>query len=365
MLKYQPGTQHQVCAYCGHKNDISVKQEHIKEFNLAQALHELAATQPSTTVSHQSHCTACGANFKFSDDIHAGECPFCGTDIVISSQQSKPLHPKSLLPFLITETLAKKKFSLWLNKLWFAPNKVKKYAHADTKLIGIYLPYWTYDSQTESTYTGARGDTYYINERVSYRQNGRQVTTVKRVPKIRWTNARGRVSHFFDDVLIGASLSLPRQILDRLQPWDLQNLVPYDENYISGFQSELYQVNLDEGFDRAKQVMDGMIRQDIAYDIGGDHQRIHQVSTQHSQVTYKHCLLPVWSAAFIYRNKAYRFVINGRTGEVQGERPYSIWKIGFAVLIALGIIGGLIYLQQIGAFDQVEYSSYSGNYPLN
>jgi hypothetical protein len=49
---------------------------------------------------------------------------------------------------------------------------------------------------------------------------------------------------------------------------------------------------------------------------------------------------------------------------VQGERPYSIWKIGFAVLIALGIIGGLIYLQQIGAFDQVEYSSYSGNYPF-
>ena len=46
---------------------------------------------------------------------------------------------------------------------------------------------------------------------------------------------------FFDDVLIGASLSLPRQILDRLQPWDLHNLVPYDENYISGFQSELYQ----------------------------------------------------------------------------------------------------------------------------
>ncbi len=365
MLKYQPGTQHQVCAYCGHKNDISVKQERIKELNLARALHELAAAQPNTTVSHQSHCTACGANFKFSADIHAGECPFCGTDIVISPQQSKPLHPKSLLPFLITETQAKKQFSLWLNKLWFAPNKVKKYARADTKLIGIYLPYWTYDSQTESTYTGARGDTYYINERVSYRQNGRQVTTVKRVPKIRWTNVRGQVSRFFDDVLIGASLSLPRQILDRLQPWDLQNLVPYDENYISGFQSELYQVNLDEGFDLAKQVMNGVIRQDIAYDIGGDHQRIHQVSTQHSHVTYKHCLLPVWSAAFLYRNKPYRFIINGRTGEVQGERPYSIWKIGFATLVVLSLIGGLVYLQQTGALGQAQYSNYSGNYPLD
>ncbi len=357
-LKYQPGTQQQVCAYCGQTNDISAKQEPIEEYDLAQALRELAEAQPRA-VSNQAHCAACGASFKFSASVHAGECPFCGTDIVISPQKSKPLPPKSLLPFLIEEAQAKKQFSLWLNKLWFAPNEVKKYARADTKLAGIYLPYWTYDSHTESSYTGARGDTYYVNETISYIQNGRQVSAVKRVPKIRWTDVRGRVSRFFDDVLIGASLSLPRQILDRLQPWDLQNLVPYDENYISGFQSELYQINLDEGFDRAKQVMDSMIRQDIAYDIGGDHQCIYQVSTQHSHVTYKHCLLPIWSAAFMYRNKAYRFVINGRTGEVQGERPYSVWKIGFAVLIALGLVGGLIYLQQTGALNQADYSEYS------
>jgi len=364
ILKYQPNTQQQVCSHCGQTNHISTKQERIEEYDLAQTLRELAQAQPSK-VSDQAHCKACGANFKFSASVHANECPFCGTDIVISPQQSKPLPPKSLLPFLIEEAHAKKQFRLWLNKLWFAPNEVKKYARADTKLTGIYLPYWTYDSHTDSTYTGARGDTYYVKESVSDIQNGRQVTTVKRVPKIRWSNVRGRVSRFFDDVLIGASLSLPRQILDRLLPWDLENLVPYDENYISGFQSELYQVNLDEGFDRAKQVMDGMIHQDIAHDIGGDHQRIHQVNTQHNQVTYKHCLLPVWSAAFMYRDKAYRFVINGRTGEVQGERPYSVWKIGFAVIVVLGLIGGLVYLQQTGALNQVEYSSYSGNYQLN
>lgn len=359
MLKYQPGTVHQICEYCGHQNDISQKQERIEEYPLAQALRELATTK-AHTVTDQAHCNACGANFKFSANIHAGECPFCGTDIVISPQKNKPLPPKSLLPFLIEEEYAKKQFSQWLNNLWFAPNAVKKYARADTKLVGTYLPYWTYDSATESSYSGARGDTYYVNERVSYVQNGRQVSSIKRVPKIRWTNVRGRVSRFFDDVLIGASLSLPRQILDRLQPWDLENLVPYDENYISGFQSELYQVNLDEGFDRAKQVMASIIQQDVAHDIGGDHQRIYQVQTHHSQTTYKHCLLPVWSAAFIYRNKPYRFVINGRTGEVQGERPYSYWKIACAVITGLIIIiGGITYLEKSGALDHLQASGSS------
>ncbi|WP_221893748.1 hypothetical protein [Bathymodiolus japonicus methanotrophic gill symbiont] len=190
-------------------------------------------------------------------------------------------------------------------------------------------------------------------------QNGRQVSRVRRVPKIRWTNTQGQVSRIFDDVLIGASLSLPRKIIDQLQPWDLENLVPYEEQYISGFQSEVYQVELDEGFDRAKQVMDGIIHQDIAYDIGGDHQRIYQVNTRHSDITYKHCLLPIWSAAFLYANKSYRFVVNGRTGQVQGERPYSYWKIAFAVITGLIVItGGISLLQQSGALEHIEYNNY-------
>ncbi len=358
MLKYQPGTQYLICAYCGQENDIVDRQETIQEYDLRNALQKLASSQ-ATSITTQAHCNACGASFKFAASINAGQCPFCGTSIVTSPQKNKLITPKSLLPFLIDEIEAKDKFRHWLSGLWFAPNKVKKFARGDNKLIGIYLPYWTYDSDSESTYTGARGNTYYVNQRVSYVQNGRRVSTVKRVPKIRWTNVRGRVSRFFDDVLIGASLSLPRQIIDHLNPWDLENLLPYDEQYISGFQSEIYQVELDEGFDRAKQVMEGIIHRDIAYDIGGDHQRIYQVNTRHSHITYKHCLLPIWSAAFLYRDKSYRFVVNGRTGQVQGERPYSYWKIAFAVIASLIIIGaGITYLQQSGALEHVEYTNY-------
>ncbi|MEM6727471.1 MAG: primosomal protein N' (replication factor Y) - superfamily II helicase, partial [Pseudomonadota bacterium] len=81
--------------------------------------------------------------------------------------------------------------------------------------------------------------------------------------------------------------------------------------------------------------------------IGGDRQRIHEIDTRVSDVTFKHILLPVWMAAYKYRGKSYRFVINGRTGAVQGERPYSAWKIAFAVIIALIVLG-------VGAFIASE-----------
>lgn len=360
VLKYAPGTEQQVCDYCGFQNKIVYRAGSVVEYDLQEALRQLSKPAP-TREKEQIHCNECGANFQFESSVHAGECPFCGTPIVTATARSKPIPPKSLLPFRIDQRSAREQFQRWLRGLWFAPDAVKEYARSDSKLTGVYLPFWTFDSNTETEYTGERGDIYYVTQAVQVVRNKRVVTEMRQVPKIRWTPVSGRVRRFFDDVLIGASKSLPRKIVDALQPWDLDQLIPYDENYISGFRSELYQVELDEGFDYAKQVMDSVIYRDIAYDIGGDHQRIHRVYTRHGQTTYKHCLLPVWSAAFRYRNKSYRFVINGRTGEVQGERPYSWWKIGFAVMLALTLAGGIYYwLEQSGALQ--NGSHYTNSY---
>jgi hypothetical protein len=84
--------------------------------------------------------------------------------------------------------------------------------------------------------------------------------------------------------------------------------------------------------------MDPMIAHTIRKDIGGDQQMIHYTNTTYNDPTFKHILLPVWISAYRYNQKIYQFIINARTGEVQGERPYSKIKI------ALSIIGGLIVL---------------------
>lgn len=83
---------------------------------------------------------------------------------------------------------------------------------------------------------------------------------------------------------------------------------------------------------------------DVKFDIGGDRQRVHNIETQISDVTFKHILLPVWLAAYKYRGKSYRFVVNGRTGAVQGERPWSGWKIAFAVILGLSVAAAIGYM---------------------
>ncbi len=342
---YVPGSQALECPFCGHSNHIEHNPITIREYPLHDALEQLASAPPAEE-RIVTQCQSCAAEFGFDEHVHAGECPFCGTPIVTGTGHTRHIKPKSLLPFHIDEQQAREAFRKWLGKLWFAPGKLREYARSDTRLTGVYVPYWTYDSHTESSYSGERGDVYYVTVPVTQTVNGKTVTRMRRVPKIRWSRVRGTVNRGFDDVLVGATKSLPRKITDAISPWDLQSLVAYDERYLSGFRSEVYQVGLEQGFDLAAEIMERVIRRDVARDIGGDQQRIHQVNTRHYRTTFKHMLLPVWSAAFRYRSEIYRFVINGRTGKVQGERPYSIGKIALTVIGGLIAAGVLIFIAE-------------------
>jgi hypothetical protein len=134
-----------------------------------------------------------------------------------------------------------------------------------------------------------------------------------------------------------------------LEPWDLDGMRPYTADYLAGFDGELYQVPVDQGFARGQELMHAVIAMDIRADIGGDQQVIQQMRVAHADTTFKSVLLPVWVAAFTFLGRPYRFVVNGRTGEVHGERPWSAWKIAGAV--ALGV---LLLLLVALVFSQAE-----------
>jgi len=58
-------------------------------------------------------------------------------------------------------------------------------------------------------------------------------------------------------------------------------------------------------------------------------------------------LLPIWMAAYQFQGKTYRFVVNGQTGKVQGERPWSWIKIAGAVLVVLILAGVYFYFAEV------------------
>jgi hypothetical protein len=294
--------------------------------------------------SRSTQCPNCGARFELDPAVHAAECPYCATPVVTDTGRSRHIKPQALLPFRITEDEARAALSKWLGRLWFAPNGVREYARKGRRMAGIYTPFWTFDAATKSHYTGMRGDHYYETRTV---RDGKGGTRTERVQKTRWSPASGSVARHFDDVVVLASKALPRRYVDSLAPWDLGELEAYRPDFLAGFRAEAYTVALPEGHEIGRAMMTRVIQQDVRRDIGGDVQQITSLDTEYRDETFKHILLPLWLAAYKFRGRSFRFVVNGQTGEVQGERPWSWVKIGIAVLIAAALIGAAIYLGEM------------------
>lgn len=343
-MRFDPGAGQLVCDHCGHTEPVVTPRraaQVIPELDFRRAVEaQLPETEMET--ARFSRCPNCGAEIEFDPDVHSTECPFCATPVVVDTGASRHIKPRGLAPFVLSEREARKAMTDWLGRLWFAPSGLNDYARKGRAMQGVYVPYWTFDADTQSAYRGQRGTIYYVTERVQVRdQQGRVRTETRQVPKIRWTPVAGRVARLFDDVLVLASRSLPKTHTDALMPWDLTRLEPYRPEFLAGFRAEGYTVTLEQGMAEARGYMDRMIERDVRFDIGGDRQQVDRIETRVSDVTFKHILLPVWSAAYRFRGRSYRFVVNGQTGKVQGERPWSAFKIAVAVIL-LAILGGLI-----------------------
>jgi ribosomal protein S27E len=340
-MRFDPASGNMQCDHCGNVTALEVNETHVPAIRELDFDRALKAQLPSADMEETrvSKCPNCGAEVTFSAEEHAKECPFCATPVVTDTGAHRHIKPRGVLPFVLDEPAARKAMTDWLGKLWFAPNGLQQYARKGRRMEGIYVPYWTFDADTRSAYRGERGTVYYVSRRVT--RNGKTQTI--REAKVRWRPTAGHVARFFDDVLVLASRSLPKRYTDALEPWDLSGLMPYQPEFLAGFRAEAYQVELEAGFTEARAKMDRQIERDVRFDIGGDRQRIHSIDTALSDVTFKHVLLPVWMAAYKYQGKSYRFVVNGQSGRVQGERPWSAWKIAVAVILGLLVAGVIGY----------------------
>lgn len=346
-MEFAPGQSSLKCPNCGEENELPGHDgKEATEYDFEHALQMLekqALADEETIVCVD--CKCCGASIEFPENIVGGHCPYCGTAIVAEHHNKKAIKPTYLLPFNLTREQAEKNYKSWLKSLWFAPGALKHEA-VNSKLSGVYLPFWTYDCQAHSNYTGQRGDYYYVTETYTTQENGKTVTKTRQVRKTRWTYVSGHVHNAFDDLLIPASHSTPQKILDKLEPWNLHKLTNYDRRYLTGFSVETYAVNLREGFVEAQHRTEAPIRSTVKRDIGGNEQRIFSVNSIYDEISYKHILLPTWLSSYKFNEKIYCFAVNAETGEVQGERPWSWIKIAFAILLLLAIIASTILLIQ-------------------
>ena len=349
LLEFAPGTRNLKCDHCGTCNAIEndQAQQMIESVDYEQFIDSIDQNKKTDDMK-VVNCSNCGSQTVLSSFVTSDKCSFCTAPLVLSPQDGQQyLPPHYILPFELNKQQGTDCFQKWLKGLWWAPNDLtKKVNGSSSALQGIYLPHWTYDTDTVTDYNGERGDYYYTTESYTVTVDGKTETRTREVRHTSWSSVSGTVNCSFQDLIVPASKSLPDQTLTKLTPWNFNLLVKFDERYMSGFRSETYQIDPKQGLLRAIEQTENEIRSEIENDIGGDEQAIDNMNTDYLNKAIKYIMLPVWTSAYEYNNKIYQFTVNASTGEVIGQRPISVMKIVLFVLMVLALIAiGVLFIQ--------------------
>ncbi len=337
-LEYAPGTTSLRCPYCGADNPIEVQRTAAVEHGLQEL--EVKASNQARGLGVETRsfkCKNCGASTTLPPATVATKCPFCASDVVVEAAPNPNLvRPENLIPFQFNLDAANGKFRAWLKGRWLAPGALKRQATLG-ELKGIYTPFFTFDANAFSRWAGEAGHYYYTTETRTVMVDGKPQTRQEQVQHIRWENRSGNHQGFYNDELVCASQGLHSRLMEKLYPFDLNALAPYRPEFLSGWGAEEYTIDPRACWQEAqKRMYDKEVRACSSL-LDGDTQRGLQVNSQWSNQTWKHLLLPVYVASYMFGRKSYHFLINGQSGEVKGEAPLSWAKIAIMVVAGIGV----------------------------
>ncbi len=342
-MAFDPTAQMLRCPYCENTAPVPAQAQMVAPVERAVGHGIQANAQGFGGQIVTAECGTCGARVSFGGVEISKHCDFCGsTHVQQQSANASLIRPESIVPFQVEPRTAQAQFKQWLGKLWFRPSSLKQMAVMG-EIRGVYIPYWTFDARVASQWQAERGHHYYEETmRLEKDASGKQVKRKHRERKTRWEHASGHRQDHFDDQLVAASKGLPEKIAKKLKTFNTAQLVPYSPEFLAGWAAEEYAVSIEAALQEAKKQMDREVEKGCESDVGGDTVRGLSVRSQYSHETYKHILLPLFIATYRFNQKPYRFLVNGQTGEVQGEAPYSAIKIALFVMLMMFLIGGCL-----------------------
>lgn len=339
-IKFNIASQKFTCSSCKTEQSLETLSDTIIEYDFSKYLEREKASVPFEGMAVVV-CQNCGLEITLSESQIAATCPMCASTQIASAKQHAGIAPEGVIPFQIDKHEAQKKFRTWVKSRWFAPNDFKK-KYGEGALNGMYLPFWTYDASVLSRYKGEGGKYRQVKNK-----DGKEETVTD------WYPVSGVVTSFFDDVQVCAS-EKEKNIKGILPYNTVHDAKAYSPGYLSGYYAEIYKIKADTAFESAKKIMEAQMR-DLAREkilSQYDTARVQSIDTTYSGVTYKHMLLPMWSSAYGYKSRTYSYLVNGETGKVSGQRPYSPAKIASAVIC--GIIALILAVMLLSGGEEGE-----------
>ena len=310
-VKYDPEALNLTCPFCGLVSKLPQPGTvpAIQELDFNSALQRASVNWGN--VKKMITCANCGGSTIYDAEQVTGACPFCGsTSVTPAAENSQIMAPQAVIPFAVTKDQTQLCFDNFINTRRTASKKV--YGSKLENVIGIYLPFWTYDTLSVSAYDAHTYETKYAPRQYF----------------------KGVMTQFFDDLVIYGSDKIRNQNIKRVQEFDFQRMVPYSPKYLAGIPAERYTVGLNDGWERAKTQIRDKIKRTLnrKYRMKAS---IDAIVTSYYNVKFRYVLAPIYLATYTCGKKTHTVAINGQTGKTYCEVPTFMLKL---VLIPLFVM---------------------------
>ena len=335
-ISFNPKAGKWKCEYCGSEFTLEEMQKESnssatrKNNETTKKEKEIPKDEYSAYVSYK--CESCGAEIIADEQTAATFCVYCGNTAILKSKLSGEFAPSKLIPFKKENKEAIEAFKGLSKGRPLMPSNFNNEKNIE-KIKGVYIPFWLYDLDVSGT----------VN------MNANVVTTWKRgrthYTKTDTYNVNRGGSMKFNNIPVDASTRFENDIMNSIEPFNFQELIPYNHAYLSGFYAEKYDEEgekvLQEASKRAKNTAIDTLK-DV------DTLRYTTKTVLGNTINAKeenrqYVLLPVWMVNVKYNNKMYPFAMNGQTGEFIGNIPLDKKKV-LKYSIIIYIISALVIL---------------------
>jgi hypothetical protein len=288
-------------------------------------------------------CKGCAADVATSADSRSYVCPFCDTALVTELPLPEGRQrPEFIIGFAISAEEAKQKFWDWLkDNDWFRPGDLALKAVAE-KQRGVYLPFWHFSMLADSRWSADIGQHWLRTEAYNMRgPDGKNRTATRTIQETEWFPLSGEHQRYYFGYMVPGAKGISFEESKLVQPYKLSALVRFRPYYLAGWMAEEYSIDRDQAIQQVKDEFRSRQAQEIAYFLPGDTQRNLQVDTDLQVNGSDLILLPVHVLSYRYKDRLFRFLVNGQTGKVIGEKPVSKRRIAGLVM---SILAALILL---------------------
>jgi len=283
-------------------------------------IHDVAVDTPEMMEGNIYTCTSCGAELFINGVETATYCAYCGQPTVVFSRVSEELRPERIIPFSIQKEQAVAVIRDKLSHGFFVPKAIRNFEVE--RVRGIYIPYFLFDAHYYD-YQKLRGV-------VKYEGSSRNESFIR------------EAECEFKNLTCDASRMLNDETSQRLEPYDLNGLRPFEIGYLSGFYADRYDMNERTLKNvvrvRCKELFDNEMKMDTM----AENVRILSSQPKFELKKAQYVLLPAWFMTFRYKNEPYTILVNGQTAKVVGAVPFAKDKLA-AVFVAIAVVATLLF----------------------